>query len=120
PYMDVKLLGRATHGKPVGYFPVPVGEWYVFPVSFRTTNASGTGNYFNGLSVTTQVGDGLNKDWGDVTETSLASAIKFITTGSYRLQSEEAYREQLPQVKTSNLALDEPTFKGTVDPRRLK
>jgi carboxyl-terminal processing protease len=32
PYMDVRLIGPGnTHGKPVGYFPIPVGkEWYSF------------------------------------------------------------------------------------------
>jgi carboxyl-terminal processing protease len=39
PFMDVRLVGPSnTHGKPVGFFPIPVGEWYIFPVSFRTVN----------------------------------------------------------------------------------
>ncbi len=37
PYMNVQLVGPSdTHGKPVGFFPIPVGDWYIFPVSFRT------------------------------------------------------------------------------------
>ncbi|MDB5198901.1 MAG: hypothetical protein JWO92_864 [Chitinophagaceae bacterium] len=119
PYMDVKLIGPTnTHGKPVGFFPIPVGDWYIFPVSFRSTNKNGEGNYFNGFPVNAQVNDGLSKDWGDVTESCLASAVKYITGGAFRTQG-ETYQEQLPQVKQSNSVLDEPSFKGMVETRRL-
>ena len=51
PYMDVRLIGPSkTHGKPVGFFPIENGEWYVFPVSFRTVNKNGEGNYYNGFT----------------------------------------------------------------------
>jgi carboxyl-terminal processing protease len=122
PYMDVQLVGpNKTYGKPVGYFPIEVGSWYIFPVSFRTTNKDGNGNYFNGLELNSQVADGLDKDWGDVTESCLQSAIGYITTGAFRMQSgaDRVYRAQ-QEVKTGNSILDLPSFKGTVDPRRLK
>lgn len=84
PFMNVKLVGPgATYGKPVGFFPIPVGSWYIFPVSFRTTNGQNEGSYFDGIPVDQQVQDGLNKDWGDVGETSLASVLKHIGTGSF-------------------------------------
>jgi hypothetical protein len=114
PYMDVKLIGPSnTHGKPVGFFPIPVGEWYVFPVSFRSTNASGTGNYFNGLPADSKVNDGLTKDWGDINESCLASALKYVNSGSFRV-SAEVFQDQLPQVKQGNSLLDENSFKGTI------
>lgn len=119
PYMDVKLIGPGnTHGKPVGYFPVPVGDWYVFPVSFRTTNKNGEGNYFSGFPVNSKVNDGLTKDWGDVTESCLASAVKYISGGSFRTAEGEIFQEQLPQVKASNVKLDAPYFKGIIETRR--
>jgi len=120
PYMDVKLIGPSnTHGKPVGYFPVPVGDWYVFPISFRTVNKNGEGNYFNGFPVDSKVNDGLTKDWGDVTESCFASALKFITGGAFRTQT-ETFREQLPQVRSGNKTLDAPEFKGSIEIRALK
>ena len=120
PYTDVKLLGPSnTHGKPVGFFPIPVGDWYIFPVSFRSTNKNGEGNYFNGLAVDNLVADGLNKDWGDVTEAGLASAIKYITTGNFRTQATEQFTEQPASIIQGNLNLDQPNFKGTVDSRKL-
>ena len=119
PYMDVKLLGNSnTHGKPVGFFPIPVGDWYIFPVSFKSTNKNGEGNYYNGLTVNTLVSDGLNKDWGDITETSLASALKYINSGSFRLDNTETYTEQTQQLRTANVTLDAPAFKGMVDSRK--
>jgi len=84
PYMNVKLVGpEATYGKPVGFFPLPVGDWYIFPVSFRSTNGLGNGNYFDGIAVDNVVPDGLDKDWGDINESALASALKHISTGSF-------------------------------------
>jgi carboxyl-terminal processing protease len=127
PYMDVQLVGPSkTYGKPVGFFPIPVGDWYIFPVSFRTTNKNGEGGYFNGLALNNQVADGLDKDWGNIEESSLRSAISFITTGGFRSQAAGArstvsssYQEQ-PEITRSNAILDEPSFKGTVDTRKMK
>jgi len=118
PYMDVKLIGPTnTHGKPVGFFPIPVGDWYIFPVSFKSTNKNGEGSYFSGFPVDSKASDGLDKDWGDVTESCLASAVKYISAGSFRTSGEESYQELLPQVKTSNIQLDKPSFKGTIETR---
>ncbi len=119
PVMDVKLVGKnKTYGKPVGFFPIPEGDWYIFPVSIRNTNQVGSGNYFNGFTPNSIVADGLDKDWGDVTETSLASAIKYITTGSFRLQSQPEYQE-LPAVTNANSILDAHSFKGTISTNKI-
>ena len=84
PYMNVKLVGpEATYGKPVGFFPIPVGDWYIFPVSFRSTNGQNQGNYFDGIAIDQQVSDGLDKDWGDRQEAALASVLSYIGTGSF-------------------------------------
>ncbi len=119
PYMDVKLIGAAsTHGKPVGFFPIPVSDWYIFPVSFRTLNKNGEGNYFNGIPVNAQVADGLDKDWGDVNETSLASAIRNITSGNYRAPTEEPSYREAPAVGAGNERLNSIALKITVDTRK--
>lgn len=121
PYMDVRLVGPShTHGKPVGFFPIPVGkDWYIFPVSFRSINKNGVGNYFNGLDVNSTVADGLDKDWGDVTEDCLASTIRNITTGQYRSITLGKERIMTPQVNAANMTLDDPFLKITVDKKRF-
>ncbi len=118
PYMDVILVGPSrTYGKPVGYFAIPVGDWYIFPVSSRSTNKVGQGNYFNGFELNNTVADGLDKDWGDITESCLASALKYIGTGAFRMQAEEEYILD-PQIKATNNKLDN-SFKGMVEPRKF-
>jgi carboxyl-terminal processing protease len=71
------------------------------------------------------VSDGLDKDWGDVQESSLHSAISYITSGTFRSQAAGTrnngviYSEQ-PEVKSGNNVLDAPSFKGTIDTRKFK
>ena len=115
PYMDVQLVGPSnTYGKPVGFFPIAVSDWYIFPVSFKSTNKNGVGEYFNGLEVNSKVADGLDKDWGDVTESCLASVIRRITTGSYLGQATHEFTDLPQQVKLGNNKLDAPLFKGAI------
>lgn len=112
PYMNVKLVGpEATYGKPVGFFPIPVGEWYIFPVSFRSTNGQNQGNYFNGIAVDQQVNDGLDKDWGDTRETALASVLSYIGSGSFTNGGLNSQLEK-PEI-LQNKKLDRG-FKGAV------
>ncbi|MCU0384430.1 MAG: S41 family peptidase [Flavihumibacter sp.] len=93
PHTEVKIVGpSASNGKPVGYFPIPVGDWYILPVSFRTVNSNNQGSYFNGFIPESQVPDGLDKAWGDLTEDCLASAMKYLTTGSFRAATRESSR----------------------------
>lgn len=112
PFMDVKLVGSTTHGKPVGFFPIAIGDWYVFPVSFKTLNKNNEGSYFNGFTVNASVADGLDKDWGDVTETSLASVINNIVNGNYL---REAPYIEPSHIAEGNRKLEEPNLKIAVD-----
>lgn len=123
PYLDVKLVGPSnTYGKPVGYFPIPVSDWYIFPVSFRTTNKNGQGSYFDGIPLDKQIGDGLNKDWGDKDESALASILKYVDSGSFSVIGEvpgiAAKTYKNAEVVESNKKLDR-SFKGAIGARQL-
>ncbi len=83
PYMDVKILGDTTYGKPVGFFPIPVYEFDIYPISFKTVNSAGNADYYNGFAPDKLVADGVNRNWGDINEPSLAAALKYISTGSW-------------------------------------
>lgn len=127
PWMDVKLVGpEPSYGKPVGYFPIPVGDWYIFPVSFRSTNKNGEGNYFNGLTPDKLVADGLDKDWGDVNESCLSSIIKYIGTGTFGfaeipgIAAGRAGSSNMEMLRNSNTKFSAKEFKGMVDPRRIR
>lgn len=115
PYMNVFLVGPSrTYGKPVGYFEIPVGEWYIFPVSSRTTNKNGEGNYFNGFELNSTVADGLDKDWGDTGESCLASALKYISTGAFRMPAIDEFSPD-PQINSINAGKLDKSFKGMVE-----
>lgn len=118
-YMDVRLVGPSnTTGKPVGFFPIPVGEWYIFPVSFRTVNKDGEGSYFGGLTITNRAADGIDKDWGDKSETALASILNGFSSGTFR-NAETARVVADPAVEAINGRLSQREFKGTIDTRGM-
>lgn len=83
PYMDVKLIGDTTYGKPVGYFPIDVLNFAIYPISFRTINSAGNADYYDGFAPDKLTNDGVNKDWGDITEPSLAAALNYINAGNF-------------------------------------
>jgi C-terminal processing protease CtpA/Prc len=85
PYMDVKLIGDTTYGKPVGFFPIDIFDFDIYPISFRTINSAGNADYYTGFAPDKLSADGVDKDWGDTNEPCLSEALKYITTGSFRL-----------------------------------
>jgi carboxyl-terminal processing protease len=117
PFVDVKIVGPGnTYGKPVGFFPIPTGSWYIFPVSFRTINKNNEANFFNGFAPDHIAPDGLDKNWGDVNESCLSKAIRYITTGSWARLAPTDMNEVNEQLRIvpANLQLDAPAFKGMV------
>ena len=117
PFMEVVLVGPSrTVGKPVGYFPLEVGDEYIFPISFRTVNNRGEGSYFGGFQLNNQVADGLDKDWGDPAESTLASALRYLTTGAFRTAQQPAFQPLSAQVEQGNNSLTRDEFSGMVAP----
>lgn len=89
PYMEVKLIGDTTYGKPVGFFPIEISKYAIYPVSFKTVNSAGNADYYNGLAPDKTTGDGVNKNWGDITEPSLAAALNYVSTGTFGRMPED-------------------------------
>ncbi len=83
PYMDVKLVGDTTYGKPVGFFPVSLFNYAIYPISFKTVNSVGSAEYYDGFAPDKQTPDGVNRNWGDQNEPSLAAVLRYISTGSF-------------------------------------
>lgn len=82
PYMNVKIIGSTTYGKPVGFFGIDIDKYTIYMSNFQTKNANGEGDYFNGMAVDIPATDDVTRDFGDVNETCLAKALAYITTGS--------------------------------------
>lgn len=86
PYYDsnLALIGTNTFGKPVGQIALDRSacDDRVRVVAFRTVNARGQGDYFNGLAstldVTCQAADDLTRPLGDPQEASIRGALDFL------------------------------------------
>ncbi|MES2734413.1 MAG: S41 family peptidase [Bacteroidota bacterium] len=96
PYMNVKLIGDTTVGKPVGFPVVPIQmsksnpaeNYVVAAVAFKNVNADNYGDYYDGLPVDKAVADDLTKDFGDPEEACLRQALTYLETGNMRIGSE--------------------------------
>ncbi|MDB5278631.1 MAG: hypothetical protein JWR61_3586 [Ferruginibacter sp.] len=100
PYMDVKLIGDTTYGKPVGFFPISIFNYAIYPISFKTVNSAGSAEYYDGFAPDKLSPDGVNKNWGDQTEPCLGAALKYISTGSFgRYATDESNQRQMAAQK---------------------
>lgn len=80
--IDVIVIGRPTCGKPVGMTAHQISDIVLLPIEFKTANADGTTDYFDGLQPDCEAEDDLTMALGDVREDSLATAIDYIENGS--------------------------------------
>lgn len=70
PYLNVKLVGSKTFGKPVGFFPIRLeGKYDVYMPLFQTKNKNNEGDYFQGMTpdINTTIDD-PDSDFGEPTE----------------------------------------------------
>jgi len=126
PYMNVKLVGDTTYGKPVGFFPVTIENRYqVYMPNFETKNARNEGGYYTGI-----VPDVLDEYddpeyvFGDERENYLSRALNVLAPGSTSTQSvasvgnrkasTESFRSQ--QIKPVN---PNSEFVGMIERRHL-
>jgi len=84
PFLDVKLVGEQTGGKPVGALVIGIAEQTLVPISFKAVNANGVGDYYDGLPVDRNAADGLDRNWGDPEESRLKEALYYLENGSFR------------------------------------
>jgi C-terminal peptidase prc len=75
PYMDVKVVGDTTYGKPVGQYGFDFCEKVLYPVSFLVTNARGEADYFGGIPADCAAPDDVDHALASPQEASLAEAL---------------------------------------------
>ncbi|QIL40797.1 hypothetical protein G7074_16930 [Pedobacter sp. HDW13] len=100
PVMDVKLIGKTTYGKPVGFFPIRIDKLDMYIPEFETKNQAGAGGYYSGLTVDKDAYEDYKKDWGNETETYLYYALAYANTGAFPLTAPKT-----ASLKTSTLPL---------------
>lgn len=119
PYMTVKTVGSNTEGKAVGFFPIEIkgSGWYIFPVSFRSLNSNKEGNYFDGIKPTKTAADGLDRNWGDRNETSLAAALADMGAGTMARMAITAEAPVTP-VANNKFLVKPGAVRGAIENRR--
>jgi hypothetical protein len=81
PYMDVKVVGDATYGKPVGQYGFEFCEKVLYPVSFLVANTRGEADYFNGIPADCAAADDVDHALASPQEASLAEALYVVRNG---------------------------------------
>ena len=81
PYMDVKVVGDTTYGKPVGQYNFDFCDKVLYPVVFAVLNANGQADYFGGIPADCAAADDVDHPLADAREASLAEALDVLRTG---------------------------------------
>ena len=128
PYMDVKLVGDTTYGKPVGFFTFnitdhdangneqPLADLYA--INFETRNANNQGGYFTGLIPDAVAEDFVNIPWGNTSDDHLLKIFKYISNGVFERTSSQARMMKEPSLrKPIPLSMRSLRFNGMVDYR---
>lgn len=122
PYMDVKLVGDTTYGKPVGFFTFHIYDFPnggakkdladLYAINFETRNSANHGEYFDGLIPNSLAKDYVDVPWGDKTnDQNLAQILNYVSTGSYN-------REAIAERMAANKSLL-PSIPSTIHPLRF-
>jgi len=123
PVMDVKLIGKKTYGKPVGFFALHIDKLDLYIPQFQTKNQRDEGDYFDGMSVDKEVADDLSKDFGDPSESLLAQALYYSANGaftSYLKDNILSSTTAMPKTNNGPEQSFDHEFKGMVETRKPK
>lgn len=124
PVMDVKLIGKTTYGKPVGFFSLRIDKNDLYIPQFQTKNQLDQGEYFSGMTVDKDVADDLTKDFGNPAEKMLAQALYYSVNNTFMALAKDNTLSSTSgatrvQIDAANEKLDHE-FKGMVETRKLK
>jgi len=124
PVVDVKLIGKTTYGKPVGFFSIRIDKNDLYIPQFQTKNQLNQGDYFMGMNVDKDVADDLTKDFGDPSEKMLAQALYYSANNNFSALAKDNVISSTSgvgrqQIDAANEKLDHE-FKGMVETRKLR
>ena len=117
---DVKLIGRQTYGKPVGFFAIHIDKLDLYIPQFETKNSKNEGGYYTGMTVDYSISDDVTKDFGDPTEALLAAALYYSEKGTFALSKQGNTISSINTMSDSEARhltneLDKHIFKGMID-----
>jgi C-terminal processing protease CtpA/Prc len=82
PHVEVTVVGDRTFGKPVGQVGLSFCGAVLRLTAFRTVNADGFGDYFDGLPADCPVTDDLTVPVGDDADPNVTAALGYLATGA--------------------------------------
>lgn len=134
PYMNVKLVGDTTYGKPVGFFGFHITDFPnggtqekfladLYAINFETRNSANKGGYFDGLFPDKVAVDFIDIPWGDPQDDNLSEIFNYISTGNFKRTTAS---ERVAENKSLRLSMPSTIvslrFNGMVDyqsPKRI-
>lgn len=120
PVMDVKVIGKKTFGKPVGFFPIHIDKYDLYVPQFETQNQLGQGSYYDGLAVDKDDVDDVTRDFGDPAEKLLSYALNYAANGVFAVtNSKNQTISSAPAFTTAEIQhitseLERNQFKGMI------
>ncbi len=81
PFLEVKVIGEATCGKPVGMRGYSFCDKHLAPIQFEVLNAEEHGGYYAGLRPDCAVSDDLTHPFGNSSEAMLQEALYMMQNG---------------------------------------
>lgn len=105
PFIPVTVVGDRTYGKPVGQYGFDFSDKVLFPVAFKSRNAAGVSDYYDGLPADCPASDNLDRPLGDPGESSFAEALYFLGHGTCSAESGAAARALKPLEPAAGLRL---------------
>ncbi len=125
PYMDVKIVGDTSYGKPVGFFSFTLSIFKngvekeladLYAINFETVNSAGEGGFYHGIPPTVLAGDFVSQPWGGAQDENLVKIFSYISTGSYgRMSSTERMSKDKSLQLPVKSAIKPLRFNGMVD-----
>jgi hypothetical protein len=127
PYMDVRIVGDTTYGKPVGFIEIPISDYNaqgeevfladLYAINFATENAAGVGNYYNGIPPDVVAHDYVGAPWGDNTQDeNLYRIFYYLRWGNFGGSLVRNAREA-PRPAAIPGSIPDNRFRGMVDYR---
>ena len=124
---EVKLIGRQTYGKPVGFFAINIDKLDLYVPQFETRNQKNFGGYYDGMVVDKSLADDVTKDFGDEKEALLAAALAYSEKGFFAVSTKGNTLSSISgmsvtEEKELNEVLERNKFNGMIDdrPKKLK
>lgn len=133
PQLNVQFIGTTSYGKPVGFFDIDINKYQYYTPEFETKNSSGQGGYYTGMTPGTTLYPGVldyddvTRDFGDPAETLLAHALKYVTSGTYSLNTpqiqgvnNQVRTFSIDQANAAAIQLNQHNFNGMIFNKPLK